>query len=91
MEISAQHTVRLSKALKIDFAGLIEESPRKSGPIKEVIRAGEAPVISARGKGCTIRILSAPECVGDKEAYDLEFKKVGPWRVSPTGLVVLKI
>jgi XRE family transcriptional regulator, regulator of sulfur utilization len=70
-------TWNLSKALKTDFAGLIEENPRKSGPIKEVIRAGEAPVISAHGKGCTIRILSAPESVGDIEVYELEFKTGG--------------
>jgi XRE family transcriptional regulator, regulator of sulfur utilization len=70
-------TWNLSKALKIDFAGLIEENPGKSGPIKEVIRAGEAPVISAHGKSCIIRILSAPEGVGDIEVYELEFQKGG--------------
>ncbi|MEM9523933.1 MAG: helix-turn-helix domain-containing protein [Pseudomonadota bacterium] len=67
----------LTKALQIDFAGLVEDDPRDQGPIKKVIRAGETPIISARGTGCRIRILSAPEMIGDTEIYDLEFEKDG--------------
>jgi XRE family transcriptional regulator, regulator of sulfur utilization len=58
----------LTQALQLDFAGLLEGAP---APGIAVIRAGFAPVIQ-RG-GVTIRILSAPENVGQHEVYDLTF------------------
>ncbi|MFN3992834.1 MAG: helix-turn-helix domain-containing protein [Tabrizicola flagellatus] len=58
----------LTQALQLDFAGLLEGRP---APGIEVIRAGSAPVIQ-RG-GVTIRILSAPESVGQHEVYELAF------------------
>ncbi|WP_151718064.1 helix-turn-helix domain-containing protein [Gemmobacter serpentinus] len=60
----------LTQALQVDFAGLLEGKPR---PGIEVIRAEAAPVIAGRGTGVTIRILSAPEAVGDHEVYELIF------------------
>ena len=43
----------------------------------DVLRAADVPTISARGKGCTIRILSPPEDVGRHEVYDLRFEASG--------------
>jgi len=64
----------LTKALDIDFSGLLDGSPNERSPIREVIRAEQTPIIMSQGKGCTIRILSAPTSVGDTEVYDLEFE-----------------
>ncbi|WP_103256530.1 helix-turn-helix domain-containing protein [Tabrizicola aquatica] len=58
----------LTQALQLDFAGLLEGRPT---PGIEVTRAGTAPVIQ-RG-GVTIRILSAPESIGQHEVYELAF------------------
>lgn len=60
----------LTRALQLDFAGLLEGRP---APGIEVTRAAAAPVIQ-RG-GVTIRILSAPESVGRHEVYELQFTK----------------
>ncbi|WP_162653384.1 XRE family transcriptional regulator [Lentilitoribacter sp. Alg239-R112] len=67
----------LTQALNTDFSGLLDDDPKEQGPIKEVIRAGQEPVINTHGTGCKIRILSAPESVGETEIYDLEFDKNG--------------
>ena len=64
----------LTKALNIDFSGLLDGAPKERSPIREVIRSAQIPVIKSRGEGCRIRILSAPETVGDTEIYDLEFE-----------------
>lgn len=64
----------LTKALNVDFAGLLDGGPTERGPIREIIRAEQTPVILSQGEGCKIRILSAPESVGDTEIYDLEFE-----------------
>lgn len=63
----------LTKALDIDFSGLLDGSPNERSPIREVIRSEQTPIIMSQGKGCTIRILSAPTSVGESEVYDLEF------------------
>lgn len=67
----------LTQALEVDFASLLDGEPAESSPIKEVLRAKQTPVIAARGQGCKIRILSAPETVGETEIYDLEFEPNG--------------
>lgn len=67
----------LTKALNIEFSGLFEDEERRQSPIREVVRAGEAPVISSHGSGCRIRILSPPESVGETEIYDLDFNAGG--------------
>ena len=64
----------LTQALQVDFAGLLEGRPTAG---IEVIRARSAPTIDGRGEGVRIRILSAPETVGDHEVYDLEFAAGG--------------
>ncbi|MFN4191787.1 MAG: helix-turn-helix domain-containing protein [Tabrizicola sp.] len=58
----------LTRALQLDFAGLLEGRP---GPGIDVTRAAQAPVI--RRGDVTIRILSAPESVGHHEVYELAF------------------
>ncbi len=64
----------LTQALQVDFAGLVE--PRVA-PAIAVVRAGQAPVIAARGTCVRIRILSAPEAVGRHEVYELVFEDRG--------------
>ncbi len=60
----------LTKALQVDFAGLLEGHVARN---IRVVTAGDAPVIGSRSKDVTIRILSAPEAVGDHELYDIAF------------------
>lgn len=67
----------LTQALNVDFSGLLDSGPKERSPIKEVVRAEQTPVIDSKGHGCRIRILSAPESVGDTEIYDLEFDSNG--------------
>ena len=64
----------LTKALDIDFSGLLDGGPNERSPIREVIRAEQTPIIMSQGKGCKIRILSAPDSVGETEVYDVEFE-----------------
>lgn len=67
----------LTQALNVDFSGLLDDGPKERSPIRELVRAGQEPVIQSLGKGCKIRILSAPEMVGETEIYDLEFDRGG--------------
>lgn len=64
----------LTQALQVDFAGLLAG---RAAETIEVIRAGAAPVIAARGGGVRIRILSPPESVGSHEVYELIFASGG--------------
>lgn len=70
----------LTRALQVDFAGLLEEQQRRK---IEVLRAQEVPTIENRGAGCSIRILSPPEDVGDHEVYELRFSKNGVLESEP--------
>ncbi len=63
----------LTKALNVEFSGLLDGGENERGPIKELIRAEQTPVIMSQAKGCQIRILSSPDTVGDTEIYDLVF------------------
>ncbi len=67
----------LTRALNVDFSGLLDVGPNERGPIRELIRSEQTPVIMSKGSGCEIRILSAPETVGNVEIYDLQFKPTG--------------
>lgn len=64
----------LTRALGVDFAGLIEPETRV---LIEVTRANAAPVMTGHGKGLRIRILSPAESVGRHEVYDLVFQPGG--------------
>ncbi len=65
----------LTRALQVDFAGLLEDAPK--GPQIEVLRAEAVPMIENRGSGCKIRILSPPEDAGVHEVYELRFAEGG--------------
>jgi len=65
----------LTRALQVDFAGLLDETPE--APAIEVVTAAQTPTIAGHGKGCRIRILSAPEQAGRHEVYDLSFSNGG--------------
>lgn len=65
----------LTRALQVDFAGLLEDSG--PGSKIEVLRSGQYPSIDRRGTGCRILILSPPEDAGSHELYLLEFAPGG--------------
>lgn len=65
----------LTRALNVDFAGLLDESADAPRSIRDVVRASEIPQISNKAGGCVIRILSAPEDVGQTEVYDIDFNE----------------
>lgn len=73
----------LTKALQVDFAGLLDDTP--APPQIEVITDAQAPLIAGHGKGCRIRILSAPEQAGVHEVYDLRFDDGGELTSDPHG------
>lgn len=75
--------LNLTRALNVDFAGLLDGGPKDNGPIKEIIRSEQTPVIMSKGKSCQIRVLSAPETVGDLEIYDLQFDEAGRLESEP--------
>ncbi len=67
----------LTRALQVDFAGLMDQSGTAESPIAEVMRADRTPTIDSQGDGCRIRILSPPDQAGKHEVYDIAFKKGG--------------
>jgi transcriptional regulator with XRE-family HTH domain len=71
----------LTRALQVDFAGLLEED--SGAPGIELLRAGTAPSIDNVGQGCRIRILSPPEEAGRAEVYELVFEGGGALRSAP--------
>lgn len=58
----------LTQALQVDFAGLLEVRAERD---IRVVEAAAAPVIADRGRDVVIRILSAPETVGEHEIYEI--------------------
>jgi len=70
----------LTKALQVDFAGLLDEAPDRR---IQVLRNDVVPTIESHGSGCVIRILSAPEEAGRHEVYDLRFTKGGALHSQP--------
>lgn len=73
----------LTQALQVDFAGLLDADTL---PAIEHIRADAVPTIDARGEGCRIRILSAPEEAGSHELYELIFAPGGSLVSDPHGV-----
>ena len=67
----------LTRALNVDFAGLLDSSAAPASPILEHIRAADTPSFSEAGRGCTIRILSSPADAGKTELYELVFEAGG--------------
>ncbi|AML52039.1 helix-turn-helix domain-containing protein [Falsihalocynthiibacter sp. S25ZX9] len=73
----------LTRALNVDFAELLDEKSSTIGPILDVVRGESTPVIHNKTARCLIRILSAPEDVGDTEVYDIHFEKGASLDSSP--------
>ena len=73
----------LTRALGVDFAGLLDSSATPESPILEHTRAADTPAFTETGKGCTIRILSAPTDVGKTEIYELLFQAGGSLASEP--------
>ena len=71
----------LTRALQVDFAGLLEEADASSQI--EVLRHTEVPSIDNMGQNCRIRILSPPEEAGGHEVYDIQFDKDGALNSQP--------
>ncbi len=67
----------LTNALNVDFAELLDAEKQEEQPFIEVLRESQIPVIHRKENGFLIRILSAPEDVGDTEVYDISFEKNG--------------
>lgn len=67
----------LTRALGVDFAGLLDNSAAPGSPILEHIRAADTPAFTETGKGCVIRILSSPSDVGGTEVYQIDFETGG--------------
>ncbi|MEO1732694.1 MAG: XRE family transcriptional regulator [Pseudomonadota bacterium] len=71
----------LTRALQVDFAGLLESGPQ--APSIDVTREAALPRIDQMGEGCQILILSPPEDVGVHEFYDLRFDPGGRLKSRP--------
>ncbi|MEM9796145.1 MAG: XRE family transcriptional regulator [Pseudomonadota bacterium] len=71
----------LTRALKVDFAGLLEDGPQ--GDRIDVTRSGETPRIERMGQGCRIAILSPPDEAGGHEVYDIAFSAAGALTSQP--------
>lgn len=73
----------LTQALRVDFSGLLDGSSKEASKIIELIKADRVPIIQSQGEGCDIKILSAPEDVGQTEVYDISFTPVGELTSQP--------
>ena len=73
----------LTRALDVDIAGLLDADLSLKGI--EVVRQAQTPSIGGIGRGCRIRILSAPEQVGRHEVYDIVFDAGGDLVSDPHG------
>ena len=73
----------LTTALNVDFAELLDAERASDGPIIEVLRSDNTPVIHQKKNGCHIRILSAHDDVGSTEIYDIAFDESGLLDSSP--------
>lgn len=71
----------LTRALQVDFAGLLEETDPASQI--EILRKSEVPSIDNMGRNCRIRILSPPEEAGGHEVYDIGFEADGALKSQP--------
>jgi len=71
----------LTRALQVDFAGLLEEAEVKDRI--DVLRVSDVPAINNMGQRCQIRILSPPEDAGGHEVYDIRFDTGGELNSQP--------
>lgn len=67
----------LTRALNVDFAGLLDDPSSTPSAILDHMRAADTPRFTENGTACEIRILSPTEDVGKTEVYDIGFKPGG--------------
>ncbi len=70
----------LTRALQVDFAGLLEAP---ESPAIAIVTAAQAPRIAGHGTGCQITILSPPEQAGRLEVYDITLEPGGALESEP--------
>lgn len=71
----------LTRALKVDFAGLLDEGGGEDRV--EIVHREQTPAIDNVGEGCRIRILSPPEDTGRLEVYELILARGGRLESKP--------
>lgn len=67
--------LNLTRALKVDFAGLLQEGTAEDRV--EILHEHQTPALDRAGDGCRIRILSPPQDTGRFEVYELIFSEGG--------------
>jgi transcriptional regulator with XRE-family HTH domain len=67
--------LNLTRALKVDFAGLLGEETAEDRV--EILRENQTPALDRVEDGCKIRILSPPQDTGRFEVYELIFASGG--------------
>lgn len=75
----------LTKALQVDFSGLLDDKADGDNPFLEHLPADRTPVIQSRGERCVIRILSPMEEAGRAETYHIIFEPGGALVSDPHG------
>ena len=73
----------LTRALGVDFAGMLDGGMPEDDGAPEVMRAERTPRIDSRGEGCQVKILSPPHLAGRYELYDIELAASGALRSDP--------
>lgn len=73
----------LTRALNLDFSTLLDQPVSGVGPILELQRSAQTPIIRNTESGCEIRILSAPQEVGRAEMYDIRFQAGARFNSTP--------
>ncbi|MBN9669912.1 helix-turn-helix domain-containing protein [Roseibium aggregatum] len=71
----------LTRALKVDFAGLLGEETAEDRV--EIVHEDQTPALDRAGDGCRIRILSPPQDTGRFEVYELIFADGGRLESKP--------
>ncbi|GLQ37027.1 DNA-binding protein [Rhizobium albus] len=67
----------LTRALDVDFAGLIDGKVPVNDGFRGIVKAERIPTIESKGEGCRLKILSPPDYAGDCELYDVIFDAGG--------------
>ncbi len=65
----------LTRALNVDFSGLLDDESNADSPIIEFLRADQTPELRQNEAKCVIKILSPTEEVGNTEIYDIVFDR----------------
>ncbi|VVT08857.1 XRE family transcriptional regulator [Rhizobium sp. EC-SD404] len=73
----------LTRALDVDFAGLIDGKVPVNDGFREIVKADRVPTIESKGEGCRLKILSPPDYAGDCELYEVIFDAGGALRSEP--------